>query len=153
MGVLPYPNLDGLPAAGDERVRASEPLSVVEGVEAGEDQSSAAVGERPGRNQATGVVEVGKSIDVTADCIGRERFGPNSPKSDLDLHAASLGRPVRGPARNPAREPPSGHSAAGGLEEGVDVHRAPDVVVDGGAAEHRDDLHFRAATYRDLTDR
>lgn len=90
MGVLPYPNLDGLPAAGDERVRAGEPLSVFEGVEAGEDQSSAAVGERSGRDQATGIVEVGKSIDVTADCIGREWLGPNAPQSDLDLHTASL---------------------------------------------------------------
>lgn len=142
MGVLPYPNLDGLPAAGDERVRMGEPLSVVEGVEAGEDQPSAAVGERPCSDQTTVIVEVGKPIDVTADGIGRERFRPNSPKSDLDLHAASLRRPVR----DPAHEPISSHSAAGGLEEGVDVHRAPDVVVNGGAVEHRDDLHFRAAS-------
>ena len=86
MSVHPFPNLDGLPTAGDEGVRAGEPFCIIEGVETGEDQSSAAVGERPGSDQTTGIVEVGESFYVEADGVGRERFGPNSSKPDLDLH-------------------------------------------------------------------
>lgn len=101
MGVYPFPNLDGLPTAGDEGVRAGEPFSIIEGVEAGEDQSTAAVGERSGSDQTTGIVEVGESVDVDADGVGRERFGPNSSKPDLELHEARLDRPIREPKRDP----------------------------------------------------